>query len=361
MVQKYRNGGQTVAMGANKVAYVEGRCVGGGSEINSGLYHRTPPDILETWRREFRVDGLTEEELRPHFEACEKDVSVSLLPGPAPAASLKTCTTARRDWDGNPLEVPRWFRYDARATEAPMGNGRSMTETFVPRLLESGRHNFCRQTRVDTIRQEGGKWIIDAQHTRGGRNSHHGGELVCLCGVRCRRPRLLRRSGMTRNIGNSLRLHPTVKVVAKFPDAVNSAQMGVPVHQVKEFAPRFSFGCSISTPPYLALALLRSSGASAGCRADWPRHGDLLCDDRGRRDAEQFGCCLAFRDPLVRYRLDRAGPAGPGRGIAETLPGAFRKRGATALLSGRHAQPGVSYTGCSLANCQMFCLPVWRV
>ena len=43
MVQKYRNGGQTVALGANKISYVEGRCVGGGSEINSGLYHRTPP------------------------------------------------------------------------------------------------------------------------------------------------------------------------------------------------------------------------------------------------------------------------------------------------------------------------------
>ncbi|HZV35619.1 MAG TPA: GMC family oxidoreductase N-terminal domain-containing protein, partial [Verrucomicrobiae bacterium] len=66
MVQKYRNGGQTVAMGANKVAYVEGRCVGGGSEINSGLYHRTPPEILETWRKEFRVEGLAQEELRPH-------------------------------------------------------------------------------------------------------------------------------------------------------------------------------------------------------------------------------------------------------------------------------------------------------
>ena len=57
MVQKYRNGGQTVALGANKIAYVEGRCVGGGSEINSGLYHRTPPEILETWRKEFQVEA----------------------------------------------------------------------------------------------------------------------------------------------------------------------------------------------------------------------------------------------------------------------------------------------------------------
>ena len=65
MLGKYRNGGQTVALGKSKVAYVEGRCVGGGSEINSGLYHRTPDDILNFWRSEFDVQGLTPGELLP--------------------------------------------------------------------------------------------------------------------------------------------------------------------------------------------------------------------------------------------------------------------------------------------------------
>jgi len=51
IVQKYRNGGLTVSMGRDKVAYVEGRCVGGGSEINRGLYHRTPPEVLDAWQR----------------------------------------------------------------------------------------------------------------------------------------------------------------------------------------------------------------------------------------------------------------------------------------------------------------------
>jgi hypothetical protein len=77
MEQKYRNGGLTVALGKSKIAYVEGRCVGGGSEINSGLYHRTPPDILEEWRKEFQVEALTEADLIPYFEACERELSVS--------------------------------------------------------------------------------------------------------------------------------------------------------------------------------------------------------------------------------------------------------------------------------------------
>src|SRR5437016_2452341 len=96
MVRKYRNGGLTLALGRTKVLYVEGRCVGGGSEINSGLYHRTPPDVLERWRKEFQVEGLTESDLLPCFEATENELSVSHLPGPAPAASIKLREGAAR-------------------------------------------------------------------------------------------------------------------------------------------------------------------------------------------------------------------------------------------------------------------------
>ena len=69
MQQKYRNRGMTVALGRVPIVYVEGQCVGGGSEINSGLYHRTPSDVLAEWRQQFQVEALTDEDLRPHFEA----------------------------------------------------------------------------------------------------------------------------------------------------------------------------------------------------------------------------------------------------------------------------------------------------
>ena len=329
MVQKYRNGGQTVAMGTNKVAYVEGRCVGGGSEINSGLYHRTPPNILETWRKEFRVDGLTEEELRPHFEACEKDVSVSLLPGPAPAASLKLHDGATRlGWKS--LEVPRWFHYTTGATAAASGKRQSMTETFVPRCLKSGGQLLPR-TRVDTIRQAGGKWIINAQHAVTG-EMRITAESLFVCAGAVQTPALLRRSGITRNIGNSLRLHPTIKVVAKFPEAVNSAQMGVPVHQVKEFAPRFSFGCSISTPPYLALALLDHPEQAREVAHVWPRlatyYAMIAGEGRGTVRA-----LPGMRDPLVRYRLTEPDRRDLGEGLRKLCQALFAS-GAEALYPG---------------------------
>ncbi len=326
MVQKYRNGGQTIAMGANKIAYVEGRCVGGGSEINSGLYHRTPPDILETWRKEFQVEGLTEADLRPHFEACEKDLSVSLLPGPAPAASLKLHEGATLlGWKS--FEVPRWFRYASDSNNPAAGRRQSMTETFVPRFLKSGGH-LLPKTRVQIIRQENGGWSLDAHHAESGA-LRISAETLFICGGAVQTPALLRRSGVNGNIGNSLRLHPTVKVVARFPEPVNSAQMGVPVHQVKEFAPRLSFGGSISTPPYLALGLLDHPSQAREVSAAWQQMAVYyaMITGEGRGTVRSLN---GFRDPLVRFHLTKPDRRDLAEGLRK-LSQALFEAGATAL------------------------------
>ena len=42
MVAKYRHHGASLALGNPNIAYAEGRCVGGSTEVNSGLYHRLP-------------------------------------------------------------------------------------------------------------------------------------------------------------------------------------------------------------------------------------------------------------------------------------------------------------------------------
>ena len=70
-------------------------------------------------------------------------------------------------------------------------------------------------------------------------------------------PALLRRSGITRNVGDTLRFHPMVKVVADFADEINLPGDLEPVHQIKQFDPRFSMGCSMSKRPALALAMQR--------------------------------------------------------------------------------------------------------
>jgi choline dehydrogenase-like flavoprotein len=305
MVTKYRNGGITVGLGPAKVAYVEGRCVGGGSEINSGLYHRTPPDVLARWRRDYRVAALDEADLRPHFEACERDLTISYLPGAAPAASLKLHQGAERlGWRS--LEVPRWFRYDATADPAAPApwTRQTMSQTYIPRALRAGGWLIA-DTRVRSLRRDGSGWSLRCSTRAGGgatRGVQVNARTVFVCGGAIQTPTLLRRSGITRNVGNSLHMHPTVKIVARFPEPVNSARMGVPVHQVKEFAPRISFGCSISSPAYLALALIDHPERLQSIDREWTHMAVYyaMISGNGRGTLRVLP---GFSDPLVRYRV----------------------------------------------------------
>ncbi len=299
MSQKYRGGGLNPALGNTKIALAEGRCVGGGSEINSGLYHRTPAEMLERWQREFSLAETSEEDLRPHFAYCEEALGVRLPPGEPPAASRKLQRGAERlGWRS--MEVPRWFRYEPSSEGGPArGTKQSMSETFVPRALADGAR-LMPDTRVRRLRHTRSVWQVDT--VQNGRPVEICARAVFVCCGALQTPLLLRRSGITRNIGNSLAMHPTVKVVAEFPEEVNGEDMGVAAHQVKEFAPRMSFGCSISSLPHLALALSDCPGNRPKAADSWRRMAIYYAMITGPHDGRVRGV-LGLPDPLIRYHL----------------------------------------------------------
>ena len=294
MERKYRNGGITAAFGKTKISYVEGRCVGGGSEINAGLYHRTPETILQRWHDEFALDGATMGELKPFFEANERELSVSPLQGEHPMASLKMREgAAKMGWSS--MEVPRWFKYDGPNDK--IGKKQSMTRTFIPRAQQAGA-NLLTDTRVAKLSRAGTEWIVRCE--RGEDRFAIRCKTVFVCAGAIHTAALLRRSGITQNIGNSLRMHPTVKVVARFPETVNSRDMGVTVEQIKEFSPRLGFGVSVSRAPYISLSML-------------DQEQQRVVDERWQNMAIYYAMITGgngrvrnvpgYRDPLVSYAL----------------------------------------------------------
>jgi choline dehydrogenase-like flavoprotein len=78
--------------------------------------------------------------------------------------------------------------------------------------------------------------------------------------------------------------------------------MGVPVHQVKQFSPRYSFGCSISSYPYLKLGMNDHREAVATVDTHWQQMGIYYAMITGKGHGS-VRCVPGFRDPLVRYKL----------------------------------------------------------
>jgi choline dehydrogenase-like flavoprotein len=98
---------------------------------------------------------------------------------------------------------------------------------------------------------------IDAQH-------------VFVCAGPIETPALLKRSGIRLHVGDTLCIHPMLKVAARFDERIDAHREVLPLLQVKGFWPEISLGGAFFTPGHLAMLLSEN----------WPQlHGRM--DDLG--------------------------------------------------------------------------------
>ncbi|MAY81045.1 MAG: oxidoreductase [Deltaproteobacteria bacterium] len=333
MDEKWRSGGVTAALGSPKVTYIEGKCVGGASESNAGLYHPPLSDGLEAWARDFQIADFGADELAPHLAAVVQEIGVSKRPfAYSPASQALACGSEAMGWKWT--EIERFWRYSQRDDGGWDGHRRSMSETLIPKAIAAG----CRlqsDTRVDRLLRRGGRAVGAIAFVRREDGSEEkiqiDFERVVVCAGAVQTPRLLRKSGWIHNIGNSLTMNPMVRIVARFPERVNVPSFGVPVVQIEEFKPTMTIGCSYSAPPHLAMWL---EGAADDVRRkleDWHNLAVFyvkVCG-RGRGSVRTMPI---FGDSLVRYKTHADDFAHLGEGLFR-LASALFAAGATEVHS----------------------------
>lgn len=106
MNRQYRSGGVTVALGLPSIAYTEGRCAGGGTEVNSGLYLRPPVEVVERCANSFR-SAISTPTSSIGSAPRSKPISAS-APSPAvwPHQPVRSCGSGHSDWGGKATRFP---------------------------------------------------------------------------------------------------------------------------------------------------------------------------------------------------------------------------------------------------------------
>ncbi len=325
MVAKYRHRGGTGALGQPPIAYTEGRCVGGSTEINSGLWHRLPTELTELWRKRYQIDEFDPGALDRQAERIEEEIGVSTVPGAPPRSSAILDDGATKlGWRSQ--EFPRVFRYD------PQGRGtkQTMVRTYLPRAVAAGATILpdCRVTKL--VGRAPHVTGVEARITRDDgtvepvllRADH-----VFVCGGAVHSPALLQRSGIRTGIGGGLKLHPTIKIAARFPFPIDHDD--VPMHRITEFAPYLTIGGSASRRGHVAMALAEAAVPFADALADWHNVSVYYAAIR----SEGSGRVVALPgvpSPLVTYRLTPADFSKLARGLV-ALGEALLAAGATEL------------------------------
>ena len=268
MLSYLRHGGATPTIGNAGTALFEGRCLGGASEINSGLYVRPSQAILTEWGDRFGV-ALGANELKPHYQIIEN--ALGLNPNavnPSQAAERLRRGAEAMEWQTT--DALKMIRTDQQGEFSDTSNtiSATMSRTFLEEAMVDGAHIETGAS-VKRLRHNGRHWNLDVSGGGATRERNVVAQTVFLAAGAIQTPRLLRRSGLTRMAGRQLCLQPVAEIVAEFSEPVNSHDMGMPPTQVHTFAPDMLLGIGISAPARLAIALASYPDAQLQLTERW--------------------------------------------------------------------------------------------
>jgi choline dehydrogenase-like flavoprotein len=208
-------------------------------------------------------------------------------------------------------EFPRVFKYD----DAGRGVKQTMARTTIPRAVAAGA-SVLPDCRVVRLHRSGARITgAECRRTRPDGTTESltiTAEAVFVCGGAIQTPALLQRSGIRRHIGSGLKLHPTIKIAARFPHPIDHGD--VPMHRITEFAPNLTIGGSASRRGHVAIALADSAADYTDALAEWEHVAVYYAAIR----SEAAGRVIAvpgLQAPVVLYRLTDGDMSRLARGL----------------------------------------------
>lgn len=244
LTENYRNGGAEIIFSKPKVSIAHGKVLGGGSEVNSGLYHRINKEQLQSWANTFDIKNLNYEELLEHYSSNEEWLNVNNIDN-------KLGTLSKKIIDGfentkyETENVSRWQKLENNEIISQsmfeVFHKNNIVDTFVDARAE--RIIFENKKAKHALISYNKKTIkISFKY------------LIIACGT-FQTPKLLLNSGYNFNNKLTFEFHPHMKIGIKFNEKINSTEIVSPI-QVKFNDLNSSFGSSINTPQWKALFLM---------------------------------------------------------------------------------------------------------
>jgi choline dehydrogenase-like flavoprotein len=218
LAQLYKDGGGQMT-DDRAIRVLQGRGIGGSTVHNTNLCKRTPDAILDIWARKHSVSGASLADLRPSFEAVERDLSVSRIEAPLRNANNDALRLGCEalGWRGGPLSHNRvgcvqsgycelGCSYDAKQNAA---------KVLLPQALDAGARVYAHveATRIlhDGRRVAGVQAVVRDAEGRVRTEVSIRSRVVVLGASAVGSAVLARKSGVPDpygKLGHGLRMHP---------------------------------------------------------------------------------------------------------------------------------------------------------
>ena len=231
------NGSGRVYFGNPPIPFIEGSLLGGTTELNGGLFWRTPSFVLDDWRARGFLSRVSANDIEKSFEEIETLLSVGTEDANATGdLDSKLFAKGLSKLGFQTVHASRAVRGCLKSNRCafgcPTGAKQSMSETLIPLGLSQGGEVENGVTVLGISRVNGG-YTVRIKKGDGDRTVST--RTLVLAGGVHESPRLVARVLNKPVMITKHDFHVNVKVIAKHSDSIRSREGTIFTHQLQEF------------------------------------------------------------------------------------------------------------------------------
>ena len=245
---KWQNSGINTTLFKNQISFASGSCLGGGSEINSGLLHFPDNYFIKNWEKEFEVKDLNTKLINDDLKKLlNNNVKINLIDQEKQNLSAKVFLKAIKE---NKLCYEELYKFET------LKNGllkkSTMTKTLISDFIEN-KGLILLKFNVDKIFKNKDNWIVKG--LKNNKKISYKTKYLFLCAGSIYTNQLLIQNKLTQmKKANSFKFHPMIKVIAEYDKDMQNGTENVHNIQITEHYPDFLIGQAASSYQFLKYA-----------------------------------------------------------------------------------------------------------
>ena len=242
----FYKGGQEIAVSPWLPQFAQAAVLGGGSEVNSGLYHDLPDYLIADF---LNATGISWEK----FVASQDQIRILLQISQMDVKSENSPIARGAQGLGFEFQnIARWRTYKENSEFIQHG----MIDVVWNRLSQKDNFQFKLDTRVDKVNAGRSDRINVSCTSPEGKSIEYFTKNLIVSAGAIQTPRLLAQSGLIPWKSTNFQWHPMVRTIIK------TSHTDLGLHDVDPFQAwtadrKFKFGSAVSTPGLLAMNLGR--------------------------------------------------------------------------------------------------------
>lgn len=262
-LKKWKNSGINSTIFPNMINFSSGETMGGGSEINSGLYHEPEDDFFKKWNDKYNYIKISDVQRNNIKKKIDKFVNLEEINNNQNFDEILINTLNKEN-----IDYQRLKKFQKTSDNYVLKN--SMTNTILKDYMSANGKIYC-NSKVYKIYFKNNFWYSEALINK--KKIIFKSKFLFLCCGSIYTNLLLANSKIFKNKKLSqlkkFKFHPMAKLIVKSKKEIQNLNQDVSTLQITEFYPEYIIGNAASSKQFLSFAFTENQNIYVQIEKFW--------------------------------------------------------------------------------------------